>query len=124
MDSINTIIDNEKIIELRNLDSSGDGNFLTEIVDLYLSQLNTLNESIKNSCNKGNFLQASKSAHSLRGASLNIGAIALADISKKIEQDIKDNQILRTRELIAQLEPVSKNTIAALEEIKINEIEI
>ena len=120
MKSVDEIIDYSKINELRNLDLINNGSFLNEIIDLYISQLNNLKKDIQCSFYKNEFSITSKAAHNLKGASLNLGAIALADISKKIENQINENYNEKIEELIAQLEPVSKITTEILEEIKKN----
>lgn len=94
-----------------------DNSFLKEIIDLYVAQYPELLENIK-SFNLNNDLEnLSKSAHTLKGASLNIGAKKLADVCKTIENNSKSGVVGGYDILIKDLESVYSLSIIELQKI-------
>ena len=76
----------QSLIELGGDD--GD-EFFKEIIDLYKEQYPILLQQIKNYLSNEDYVNLSKSAHALKGASLNIGAKEIASICKIIEINSK-----------------------------------
>lgn len=67
--------------------------FLKEIFNLYFEQYPSLYQNIIDNFSQDNFVELSKAAHALKGASLNIGAKKIANICQDIENMVKANNI-------------------------------
>ncbi len=81
------LLDIEVINGLKEL---GD-EFLKEIFNLYFEQYPSLYQNIIDNFSQDNFVELSKAAHALKGASLNIGAKKIANICQDIENMVKEN---------------------------------
>ena len=84
--------------------SNGDDSFLKEIVDIYLNQAPGLINDIRTNAFTNNSDSLSKSAHTLKGASLNVGAFKFADICNKIEIAGKENNLQNIDNLISEMD--------------------
>lgn len=82
----------------------GDDSFFKEIIELYVEQYPDLLDKIKSALSNGDFVNVSKSAHALKGASLNIGAKKLAEICLQIETNSSSEKSVCLDELLHNLE--------------------
>jgi HPt (histidine-containing phosphotransfer) domain-containing protein len=92
------IIDNLKEL------GGGDDSFLKEVMNLYLEQAPGLLNDIRKYAAASNAEEMSKSAHCLKGASLNIGANKFAEVCKKIEMAGKENNLAGIDALIKEMD--------------------
>ena len=83
-------LDQSQIELLRSLDD-GDGAVLGEIIDQYLSQTDEGREVLARAVSEMDGVALKRAAHTLRGASANIGASALAAVCAEME----DRAVLR-----------------------------
>lgn len=94
-----------------------DDSFFREIIDLYVEQYPDLLEKIKLSYSEGDLINISKSAHALKGASLNIGAKKLAEICLKIETISSFENTSSIEELISDLQDIYEISIEELRKL-------
>ncbi len=104
------LLDLNIIQGLKELGGDDGNEFLKEILDLYSEQYPVLLEQIKDYLLKSDYNNLSKSAHALKGASLNIGAKEIASICKTIEINAKSDVFDGYEELISSLESVHSLT--------------
>ncbi|MFI5144203.1 MAG: PAS domain S-box protein [Ignavibacteria bacterium] len=109
-------IDLDTIGGLREMDEQ-DGSFLKEIIDLYLNEMPELIDNIRTAYELDDNIKVAKAAHSLKGASLNLGACALAGICNEIEQAAKANSKKELEILIKELPDYSAGTENELKNI-------
>lgn len=85
--------------------------FLKEVIDLYMTQYPDLLEGMRKSYQQTQAKEMTLNAHSLKGASLNIGASLLAKLCKEIEMKGKNNDFSGVEELIKEVENVYQQTM-------------
>jgi HPt (histidine-containing phosphotransfer) domain-containing protein len=103
---------------IRQLGLETDPDFLIELIDSYAPLFERLHSSLLESHSKRNRSKIHYAAHSLKGASLNIGAADLAAVSRAIE-DLSEHAEFKTIDPLLQVLDVElKKTIQALLVIK------
>jgi PAS domain S-box-containing protein len=116
-------LDQGQIAVLRSLDD-GDGDVLAEIIEQFLSQTAEGREELLRVLGAGDAPALERAAHTLRGASANVGAKALAALCAEIEQhgrhgrldggagllDRFDTEFARVREALQSLNLVATGT--------------
>ncbi len=107
------LLDFNTIGSLKEL--GGDDSFFQEIINLYAEQYPELLERIKSSHSAGDLENLSKSAHALKGASLNIGAKKLAEVCLAIEKNSAEGIKEGYDDLILRVEVLYE---VSLEELK------
>lgn len=111
------LIDFNIIQGLKDLGGDDGDEFFKEIIDLYKEQYPILLQQIKNYLNNKDYENLSKSAHALKGASLNIGAKELASVCKTIEINAKTDITEGYTELIANLESTHSLTFDEIDKL-------
>jgi len=111
------LIDFSIVQGLKELGGDDGEDFLKEILSLYSEQYPVLLEQIKNYQINSDYINLSKSAHSLKGASLNIGAKEMASICKSIEINAKSDVRNGYEELISNLENIHSLTFIEFDKI-------
>jgi len=109
------LIDFTIIQGLKELGGDDGGEFFKEIIDLYKEQYPILLKQMKDYFINEDFNNLSKSAHALKGASLNIGAKELASICKTIEINAKSDVREGYIELITNLELIHTLTFKEMD---------
>jgi HPt (histidine-containing phosphotransfer) domain-containing protein len=111
------IIDMDIIRELKKMNETEEDDFFGEILTLFQTELPGLQKEIYNSYKEDNLFKMAKAAHTLKGASLNLGATDLANICDKLEVAGKENQIKIINDLMSELENTLELTLNKLNEI-------
>ena len=125
MDKVSTdlvdapVIDRETVDMLREMDMiADDRNLLLELVDDFLSHSAQLIEEIILYLTKQNLPELASKAHSLKGASLNIGALALFTVCDEIEATARRHQRIDTEIQLPLLNHAYTRTTETLIEIR------
>lgn len=108
------LINMQIINSLIELGSGEKKSFLKEIIELYMQQAPMYIEGIKKAFYEKDALKMSKTAHSLKGASLNVGAKLLAELCKNIEIKGKNNDLSNIDNILTELEEVYNYTLNEL----------
>ncbi len=111
------LIDFDIVQGLRELGGDDGDDFIKEIIELYKEQYPILLAQIKNHLSNEDYANLSKSAHALKGASLNIGAKELASVCKTIEINAKSDIQQGFNELISDLETIHSLTFIELDKL-------
>lgn len=83
--STDELLNFEVINGLKELGEGDEDSFFQEIVGLYIDQAQSLIDEVKAHAESGEAEMLGKTAHTLKGASLNVGARLFADVCKTIE---------------------------------------
>ena len=111
------LIDFNIIQNLKELGGDDGDEFFKEIIGLYKEQYPVLLLQIKNYLNNKDYQNLSKSAHALKGASLNIGAKEIASVCKTIEINAKTDIQEGYTELIENLELTHSLTFIEIDKL-------
>ena len=99
---------------LRSLQNPDEPDVLEKIIGKYLQQSPTLLRDICNAVNSGDNFNLSESAHSLKSASANLGALELAQICEELENMGRHARAEAAKELIGKLEDSFEAALNAL----------
>ena len=97
------VLDPAVVDSLRQLTPPGEPDVLTEILTVFLAEVPRRLDRLKAAWRAGDAAEVQRAAHSLRGSSGNIGADALFEVCKQIDERAKAGE-LRIEELIAALD--------------------
>lgn len=97
-------LDSEAIANLRALGDEGDDTFLKEIIGIYLEDTPVRLADLRTAAAKGDTALYTRSAHTIKGSSSNIGALAVRSIAEKLEQRSKHEPHAALDPLLTELE--------------------
>lgn len=89
---------------LESLGEYGPGDFLEQMIDLFLANSSQTMTSLREASAVGNGAQAAFDAHSLRSSAGNLGLLALVDAARRLEESaLADSSSLlsRTHDVVA-----------------------
>lgn len=112
-----TLLDLTIIDGLRELDDDGSDTFFKEIIAVYTEQFSPMTEKLVSAIKDNNADDLARAAHTLKGASLNIGAKELATICRTLEFKGKDRQLANLDELLDTLQTVYHLTLAEIHKL-------
>jgi HPt (histidine-containing phosphotransfer) domain-containing protein len=107
-------LDPSQIEFLLSLDD-GQGEALAEIVNEYLSVSDELRAEILRLMGQGDRAALERSTHTLKGASANVGAMALADACAELETRARESQLDDAAGLVERIDAESERVRAALQ---------
>ncbi|MGB9696637.1 MAG: Hpt domain-containing protein [Ignavibacteria bacterium] len=111
MEEQKPLIDWDIVNGLMELGEEDGKSFVKEIIDLYISQYPELFDGMQRGYQQAQAKEMTLNAHSLKGASLNIGALQLAEICREIEMRGRNNDFSGVDSLIEEVENVYNLTI-------------
>jgi histidine phosphotransfer protein HptB len=79
------IIDPEAIETLKELNPDDQGAFLREIVGIYIEDTPRRLQDLRASLASGDLALFTRTAHTIKGSSANVGAVALAGVAERLE---------------------------------------
>jgi HPt (histidine-containing phosphotransfer) domain-containing protein len=95
------VFDPETLEQLKDLVDGDDTSFLSDLFESYLrtatESLSTLREAPSNDV-------MHRAAHTLKGSSLNVGAIGVASVCRQLESDLKKRELGNLQDCIARIE--------------------
>lgn len=113
------VIDRETIEMLRAMDMDTDEESLVlELVDEYLVYATGIVEQITLAASAEDAAQLATSAHALKGASLNIGALVLFQVCNGIEQAARNGQLTDAAAPLRALPDAFTQTVQAFTELR------
>jgi PAS domain S-box-containing protein len=84
-ESTKPLLDASYIERLKVMGGEDGENFMKDVLNMFVNQSKSIVESISNYCRQERSEEMGQAAHKLKGSAINIGAIALADVCKRIE---------------------------------------
>ena len=97
------VIDAESIENLRALNPDDGDEFLREIVTIYLEDTPQRIAELEESLAGGDAPRFVRAAHSVKGSSANLGAMAVRQIAEKLEHHSSKHGLVDVADLIAAL---------------------
>jgi len=88
-----SVLDLDKLNQLRRLDSANGVGVLQKLLPVYLKSLPKYLSQIEHTFESGDSIQLARAAHTLRSSTVMIGADALADLCHQLENLANDNQM-------------------------------
>ncbi len=98
------IIDPEAIASLRDLNPTDGGEFLREIVGIYIEDTPKRLEELRAGLASGDIASFARAAHTIKGSSANVGAMALRGVSERLEMMARSTGLSGVEPLIADCE--------------------
>ncbi len=83
--SMSDVLDQTVIESLRELTPPGEPDVLAEVLTIFLQEVPPRIERVRASLAAGNIVEVQRAAHSLKGSAGNIGARALYDICRQVD---------------------------------------
>lgn len=96
-------LDPNVIDTLRQLTPPGEPDVLAEILHLFVDEVPKKIRALQSAVQAGDAPLVARHAHSLKGSSGNIGAAALLDVSRRIDDLAKAGDLARVTPLLATL---------------------
>jgi HPt (histidine-containing phosphotransfer) domain-containing protein len=87
----------------------GDEDFAKEIIDDFLKQIPDNLFALKDALNKKDLLLVKREAHIIKGASGNVGALALQKIAEQVEISCEEKDFDKIRSFVEELDTQLKN---------------
>jgi HPt (histidine-containing phosphotransfer) domain-containing protein len=87
------VLDPAVIEALRGLTPPGEPDVLSEVLNMFLAEVPPRLERLRNAWAAGNIEEVHRAAHSLKGSAGNIGATALFDVCKELDEKSRSGQV-------------------------------
>lgn len=97
-------IDAEKIEELKALVDDEDPDFLTELIDEYLISTEEGLKALRYAIQAKDTVTVVRTAHTLKGASSNLGVLSMAELSEQVESLGSNDSLNGAIEIVEKLE--------------------
>ena len=97
------VIDPQAIENLRSLNPDDGDEFLREIAGIFLEDTPQRIAELDRSFAAADTATFARAAHSIKGSSANLGALALRAVAEKLEQHVKTHGIAGTEAAVAEI---------------------
>ena len=101
--SDSSVLDPQAIENLRTLNPGDNDEFLREIVGMFLDDTPQRIADLEQSALSSDVARFTRAAHSIKGSSANIGAIALRAAAEKLEYQSRTHGLAGVADLVAQV---------------------
>jgi HPt (histidine-containing phosphotransfer) domain-containing protein len=108
------ILDQEAIDNLRMLDPDGGDTFLREIIGIFIEDTPLRIAEIDQSLAAGDAATFVRAAHTIKGASSNVGAAALRAVAEQLEHRAKKDGLADVIALVAEIKTAFADAKTAL----------
>ncbi len=108
------LLDATAVQRLLNIGKQTDPGFLQQVLEMFMKQAPENIKEIFDCLDRGDFTGMWKTAHKLKGTSLNIGAARMADICREIEKKGRNLETAGLMGLAMQLESDYRSTLSEL----------
>jgi two-component system sensor histidine kinase BarA len=114
-DDATPLLDADVVVQLRQLQAMGKGDFVHKVFHLYLEHAPPTLERVRQSAASGRLDECAKAAHALKSMSFNIGAKRVAELSLAIETAAKTQRTVPGRTVLEELSQTLDMTLQGLE---------
>lgn len=108
------ILDDNALDTIKMLADDDEPDFVENLINIFLGRMPPLVVEIAKSANSGSHSDLERSAHSLKGSSGNIGAMAMMKVCAKLEEMGRNQEMKGAPQLAAALETLSQQTESML----------
>jgi HPt (histidine-containing phosphotransfer) domain-containing protein len=109
-----SVLDPQSIANLRALNPDDDDEFLREIAGIFIEDTPQRIAELDQCLMSGDVTRFTRAAHSIKGSSANLGAMALRDAAEQLEQQARASGLADVIGLVAQLKAEFGRAQAAL----------
>ncbi|MBC8009453.1 MAG: Hpt domain-containing protein [Burkholderiales bacterium] len=111
------VLDSEAIENLRALGDEGDDTFLREIIGIYLEDVPQRLNDLKTAQGANDRPLFTRSAHTIKGSSANVGATEVRVLAEKLEHSSKSEALAALDEQVGDLEAAFARARQALQSL-------
>ena len=101
--SARDVLDPDVVESLRQLTPPGEPDVLGEILSLFLDEVPKKIVTLRSAVTSGDAVNVQRTAHSLKGSSGNIGARAMYDVCRQLDDQAKSGELARLQALVDAL---------------------
>jgi HPt (histidine-containing phosphotransfer) domain-containing protein len=112
------IIDPEAIASLRQLNPDDGGEFLREILGIYIEDTPKRLEELRKTLAAGDAAGLARAAHTIKGSSSNVGAAALRAAAERLEHLVRGEGLGGAAPLVAECEAQFALALAELKRLE------
>ncbi len=112
-----SVIDPQAIENLRALNPGDNDEFLREIAGIFLEDTPLRIADLDQSAQAADVAKFTRAAHSIKGSSANLGAIALRALAEKLETQVRAEGLANVAGLVVQIKAEFDRTRSALNAI-------
>jgi HPt (histidine-containing phosphotransfer) domain-containing protein len=98
------VLDPEVVESLRQLTPPGEPDVLGEILSLFLDEVPKKIATLRSAVTSGDAVKVQRTAHSLKGSTGNIGARAMYEVCRQLDDQAKFGELARLQPLIDALQ--------------------
>jgi HPt (histidine-containing phosphotransfer) domain-containing protein len=110
----NPIIDPDAIANLRQLNPDDGGEFMREIIGIYIEDTPKRIEELKKTLASGDTAAFARAAHTIKGSSSNVGAQALRAVAERLEKAARSEGLGAVAPIVAECEAQYALAVAEL----------
>ena len=110
-------LDHTVLDEIRDLEGEGGMTILADIVSSFTGAARAAVAGFGPSLESEDLMAVRRAAHSLKGSSRQVGAMALGGLCARLEDAIKRDQLVDAREIVSQIETELEAVVSALDEV-------
>ena len=114
----NATIDETILDSYRVLQDEGQPDVVTEFIDVFLEDLPTRTDRLRQAVGSQSPAELKSAAHALKGSAASVGAVVVSGICAQIEAIGRAGSADGTAELMTQLEPEITRATAELEKLR------
>ena len=97
------VIDPQAIENLRSLNPDDNDEFLREIADIFMEDTPLRIAELEQSLAAGDLPKFTRAAHSIKGSSANLGAMALRAVAERLEHHARTNGMKAAAPFVAEI---------------------
>jgi HPt (histidine-containing phosphotransfer) domain-containing protein len=109
------VLDPQAIENLRSLGDEGDDSFVREIIGIYLEDLPLRIAALKSARLTGDTALYTRSAHTIKGSSANVGAAEVQKLAERLEHQSKKDPLAALDGQLDELEAACERARTALQ---------
>jgi signal transduction histidine kinase/CheY-like chemotaxis protein/HPt (histidine-containing phosphotransfer) domain-containing protein len=110
-----SIIDDAALKAIRDLDPTGGNELLQRIITLYLSNADTLLQSLEKGWAKGDLDAIRSASHTLKSSSNQVGAHGLAELCREVENEARNHRYDVSGNTLSRIKQEFANTHSGLD---------
>lgn len=103
------VLDHDVVERLRQLTPPGEPDVLNEVLSLFLNEVPRKIDALRTAVTAGDRAAMQRTAHSLKGSSGNIGAHAMYDACRQLDDQAKSGDLARLKPLIDAVATAYRN---------------
>jgi len=111
------VIDPQAIENLRSLNPGDNDEFLREIVGIFLEDTPQRITELEQSLKAGDLPKFTRAAHSIKGSSANLGAMALRFVAEKLEHESRQTGVAGAAALVDSIKAEFARARAELDKL-------